>query len=194
MQDWTDHLPEWQPRLKDVSLHSIDIRQFSHSDLVEYHQSAFPLTNWNLYRISRMVMYKTLLETDCCFQENTSSSISPGFAPSSANRTPFTFFFLTPEERNSCQTMFVNLSCQLLATIPYTLGEINSQGVVFNPFLHGPRACAGNAFPGLTNVWPLRMIRESPYTTDRQKYLAKVALKRIGGTMGIRQALEVAEM
>ena len=194
MQDWTRDLPAWQPYHKEVSLHSTDIRQFAHSDLVEYHQNAFALTNWNLYRISRMVLHKTLLEIDRFFQVNAERPILPEFAPAISTQIPLIPSFLTLEERHSCQTTFVSLSSQVLGTIPYTLGEIDSKGMVFNPLLHGPRSCAGKAFPGLTIVWPLRMIKQSPYTTDRQKHLAKEALKRIGWTMGIRQALEVADM
>ena len=192
MRNWTENRAEWQPRLKDVSLESMDIRTFAHSDLVEYHDSSFPLTHWNLYRTSRIALHETLLKADLNLQVHFDSLLaqaSPQHLPATAIRPSF---LLSPHERHYCQTTLSNMSSQLLGTIPHILGGIDSQGTVHNPILHGSRACAGKAHQGLPVIWPLRIIKRSLYTDDRQKYLATEALKRIGWGMGIRQALEVA--
>ena len=195
MQDWTGTMAEWQPRLKDVSLHTMNIRQFAHSDLVEYHEGSFPLTHWNLYRANRIALHETLLNADRSVQMHFDQILSQ---ESSGTLTdlPSTSFrsFLALDERHHCHTTLSNMSSQLLGTIPYILGDIDSQGIVYNPILHGPRACAGKAHQGLPVVWPLRMIKRSSYTNERQKRLATEALTKIGWGMGIRQALEVASM
>ena len=192
MRNWTENLAKWQPCLKEVSLESMDIRIFAHSDLVEYHDSSFPLTHWNLYRTSRIALHETLLGADISLQAQFDTLLAQTPAHPLSTTSPQPFVLLNPQERHHCQTALSNMSSQLLGTIPYILGSIDSQGTIHNPLLHGSRACAGKAHQGLPVIWPLRIIKRSLYTDDHQKHLATEALKRIGWGMGIRQALEVA--
>ena len=192
MRNWTKNCAKWQPRLKDVSLESTSIRMFAHSDLVEYHDSSFPLTHWNLCRTSRIALHEALLKADLSLQPHFDSPSIQAPLPSLPATTVRVISLLTPHERRRCQSTLSNMSSQLLGTIPYIVGDIDSQGTIHNPTLHGSRACAGKSHQGLPVIWPLRIIKRSMYTDDRQKFLATEALKRIGWGMGIRQALEVA--
>ena len=194
MQDWTGDRAEWQPRQKDISLDSIETRNFAHSDLVEYHESSFPLTHWTLYRASRIALHEALLGADRKVHVHLNDSLTPEPSHSTIEPATKTSSLLTPDERHHCQNTLSNMSSQLLGTMPYILGDIDSHGVVYNPLVHGPRACAGKAHQGIPIIWPLRMIKRSLYTDERQKRLATEALRKIGWGMGIRQALEVANM
>ena len=91
-----------------------------------------------------------------------------------------------PEDITESSSFCKGMVDDILASIPFCLGDIDSSGRIATRAR--PRAAGGYGL-----LFPLGIVSRSPFVSEAQKSGVKAALERIGGQMGIGRARRQAE-
>lgn len=126
-----------------------------------------------------IVLHETLLHFECRYRTSFPESSSPAL--------------LSDTERTRCADIVVTTADQILNTMPFLFGEVDSSGAPVQGATDvGWKWRSRQAHMGGPAIWYLRMIKMSGHTSRTQKDRATEGLLKIGRRMGIRQALTIA--
>lgn len=154
-------------------------------DDMEYFRDFHTFRHWSFFRGTMIVLHESLLRFD-----QRMKSITQG--PSS---TDLGLMVLSDVEHACCTGIIAGMASQVLGTLPFLFGNVNSTGQV-RSLADGESWSerSRHAHMGGLALWLLRMIKTSEYTSGAQKHKATAALLKIGRTMGVRQALTIPAM
>ena len=78
---------------------------------------------------------------------------------------------------------------QILGSVSFAFGEIDSLGTKKHSISHGDTSHVGSAVGSVHLLWPLGVILACPYVSDSRKLFAQDALRCIGHVFGVSRAL-----
>ena len=184
-QDWPGDDPKWQPRFVSPLTTPPDTAQ-SCGRPVQYFRDLFTLRHCNFFRAVRIVLHETLLQFD---RINRGSTAAPA---SSQSSTDCRRALLSNDERRCCAKIIADMADNILDTLPFLFGEVDSAGQMLSLKQGDMSILPGQTPTASMSIWLLRMIKVSEHTSSPQKDRATESLYRIGRTLGVRQALTAA--
>ena len=129
------------------------------------------------------MLHETLLQFD---QINRGSTAAP------ASSTDCRQALLSNDERRCCAKIIADMANNVLDTLPFLFGEVDSAGQMPSLKQEEMSILAGQTPSASMSIWLLRMVKMSEHTSSPQKDPATEAHNRIGQTIGVRQALTAA--
>jgi hypothetical protein len=185
--DWPGHDPKWQPHFCNGMSTPPTMEQATGRP-VQYFRDLFTLRHWNFFRAVRIVLHETILQFDLV---NGGSTATPA---SSESSTDCRRALLSNDERRCCAKIITDMADNVLDTLPFLFGEVDSAGQMRSLNQGDMSLIIGQTATATMSIWLLRMIKMSTHTRSLQKELATEGLYRIGWTIGVRQALTAAAL
>jgi hypothetical protein len=185
--DWPGHDPKWQPHFCN-RMSTPPTMERSTGRPAQYFRDLFTLRHWNFFRAVRIVLQETILQFD---------HINGGFTAtpaSSQSSTDCRRALLSNDERRCCAKIIADTADNVLDTLPFLFGEVDSAGQMLSLKQGNLSLIPGQTPTAAMSIWLLRMIKVSNHTRSLQKDLATEALYRIGWKIGLRQALTAAAL
>ena len=174
LRDWAASVPSrwrYQEIQADIFDPSDDDTERHHEPIHVYSGLGI-LSNWNnFYRCTRLNIHQMLVQCYDQLQDTEDEGIP----------------VLRPHYREQSISIIQTMICDICATIPFSMGDIDSTGNMV-PTTR-PKALGGYAL-----LASLQHISQCRYVNAREFNLAVYSMKRIGHTMGIKSALNMVEV
>lgn len=141
-------------------------------EMVQLHRDVWIAYEWNYHRTARIILHEQILS--CLSRLETISSRDAGISSNIA---------IFKETSMSTIQFLIN---EVLSTIPQSLGDIDQEGRILSN-VPGTIFCKG--IGGYFLLWPIRVIKATPFATSEQTLSAKATFERIRDCTGMKTAL-----
>ncbi|TVY85287.1 hypothetical protein LSUE1_G001291 [Lachnellula suecica] len=185
--------PSWS--FRTVSKRDMPNYPASFPDQIQLHHDAWIAYEWNYHRCARIILHTHLLE---CVERLLSSlslaSHSYASPPSSVSEDESPTFEELQEYYARSRLVISWLADGILATVPQSLGDIDSAGNLLTPpsemdgeVLEDKRTLQGVGAYFL--MWPIKIVKSHKHLMDGQREMAEEVFERIREVTGMKKLL-----
>lgn len=170
LSQWTLHLPDrWLPLI---------VYSAQGEQLLTYNRISH-IVIWNYYRAARVMLQQLLLNLTRTLSKLYEQNNTAGYPSPTENSF----------DESGLQEVVQEMTSDLCRSLPFSVGDIDTYGRPTSP--HDGRRTI-RAAQGFGLLWPLWYILSCGMPTSAQVNQIRLALYRIGSTMGINLALTLA--
>ncbi|KAH8598762.1 hypothetical protein B0O99DRAFT_591386 [Bisporella sp. PMI_857] len=141
-------------------------------DEVQLHRDIWIAYEWNYRRTARIILHEHLLQCLDRLQEtplsNTHTLVEISFAKAVS------------------KSIIISLVDKVLSTVPQSLGDIDHEGHILK---NAPGVKIASGIGGYFLLWPIRVIKKTPFATTSQHQVTNAVFERIRECTGMKETL-----